>query len=63
MSMLTLDMTLVDEIILRALREDMPMGDLTTDSTIPEAQEASARIIAKEDGVVAGLPVFSVLRV
>lgn len=58
MSMLTLDMTLVDEIILRALREDMPMGDLTTDSTIPEAQEASARIIAKEDGVVAGLPVF-----
>lgn len=58
MSMLTLDMTLVDEIILRALREDMPMGDLTTDSTIPEAQEASARIIAKEAGVVAGLPVF-----
>ncbi len=58
MSMLTLDMTLVDEIVLRALREDMPMGDLTTDSTIPEAQEASARIIAKEAGVVAGLPVF-----
>ena len=51
-------MSLVDEMILRALREDMPMGDLTTDSTIPESQEASARIIAKEDGVVAGLPVF-----
>ena len=58
MSTLTLDMTLIDEVIVRALREDMPMGDLTTDSTIPEAQEASARIIAKEDGVIAGLPVF-----
>lgn len=58
MSMLSLDMTLVDEIILRALREDMPMGDLTTDSTIPESQEAAARIVAKEKGVVAGLPVF-----
>ncbi len=58
MAMLNLDLSLVDDIILRALREDMPMGDLTTDSTIPENQEGSARIIAKEDGVVAGLPVF-----
>lgn len=58
MAMLSLDLSLVDDIILRALREDMPMGDLTTDSTIPEAQEGAARIIAKEDGVVAGLPVF-----
>ena len=54
----SLDMMLVDEIIHRALREDMPMGDLTTDSTIPETQEGSARIVAKEDGVLAGLPVF-----
>lgn len=58
MAMLNLDLSLVDDIILRALREDMPMGDLTTDSTIPETQEGAARIIAKEDGVVAGLPVF-----
>jgi len=58
MTQMNLDMTLADEIIHRALREDMPMGDLTTDSTIPEQQEGSARIVAKEDGVVAGLPVF-----
>lgn len=58
MAQLSLDMMLVDEILLRALREDMPMGDLTTDGTIPETQEGSARIIAKEEGVVAGLPVF-----
>ena len=58
MAMLNLDLSLVDDIILRALREDMPMGDLTTDSTIPETQEGAARIIAKEECVVAGLPVF-----
>ncbi len=58
MAPLNLDISLVDEIILRALREDMPMGDLTTDSTIPEGQEGAARILAKEDGVIAGLPVF-----
>lgn len=58
MSNLALDMNLVDEVVQRGLREDMPMGDLTTDSTIPENQEASARILAKEEGVVAGLPVF-----
>lgn len=58
MVQLSLDMMLVDEILLRALREDMPMGDLTTDNTIPETQEGSARIIAKEAGVLAGLPVF-----
>jgi nicotinate-nucleotide pyrophosphorylase (carboxylating) len=58
MALLSLDMMLVDDIILRALREDMPMGDLTTDGTIPQAQEGAARIVAKEDGVVAGLPVF-----
>jgi len=58
MQNLGLDMTIVDEILLRAYHEDMPMGDLTTDSTIPSDQRSSARIIAKEDGVIAGLPVF-----
>ncbi len=53
-----IDLSLVDEIILRSYKEDMPMGDLTTDSTIPAEQEGAARIIAKEDGVVAGLSVF-----
>ena len=53
-----LDMSIVEEIILRALREDMPMGDLTTDSTVPSDEVCSAALIAKEDGVVAGLEVF-----
>jgi nicotinate-nucleotide pyrophosphorylase (carboxylating) len=53
-----LDMLLVDDIILRALKEDMPMGDLTTDSTVSENEICSANLIAKEDGVIAGLDVF-----
>ncbi|NLX64262.1 MAG: carboxylating nicotinate-nucleotide diphosphorylase [Clostridiaceae bacterium] len=53
-----LDYSLVDDIILRALKEDMPMGDITTESTVPEDETSSARLIAKEDMVVAGLEVF-----
>ena len=53
-----LDLSLTDDIILRALKEDMPMGDLTTDSTVPEDEVCSASLIAKEEGVIAGLEVF-----
>lgn len=53
-----LDKNIVDDIILRALKEDMPMGDLTTDSTVSEDEICSASLIAKEAGVVAGLEVF-----
>ena len=53
-----LDYLLVDDIILRALKEDMPMGDITTESTVPEDETSCARLIAKEDMVVAGLEVF-----
>ena len=53
-----LDYLLVDDIILRALKEDMPMGDITTDSIIDPDAVCSARLIAKESGVLAGLKVF-----
>jgi len=53
-----LDYLLVDDIILRALKEDMPMGDITTESTVPEDETSCARLIAKEYMVVAGLEVF-----
>ncbi len=53
-----IDFTLVDEIIWRSLKEDMPMGDITTDSTVPENEVSSAKLIAKEDCVIAGIDVF-----
>ncbi|HHW21374.1 MAG TPA: carboxylating nicotinate-nucleotide diphosphorylase [Clostridiaceae bacterium] len=53
------DFTIVDDIIWRALKEDMPMGDITTDSTVDEDMVCSAKLIAKEDCVIAGMEVFS----
>ena len=48
----------IDNIILNALKEDMPFGDLTTESTIDEDQLSEASIIAKEHGVIAGIKAF-----
>ncbi len=48
---------LLEDIIERAIREDIWTGDLTSDSLIPEADIGNGVIIAKEEGVIAGLPV------
>jgi len=40
-----------------ALREDIGGGDVTTVSFVPENQQASARIIARERAIVAGIDV------
>ena len=47
-----------DDIIRFALREDMNAGDLSTESVCPERREAEVQLIAKAEGVVAGLDVF-----
>jgi nicotinate-nucleotide pyrophosphorylase (carboxylating) len=43
--------------IKRALAEDIGNGDVTTDTIVPENASLRGRILAKEDGVVAGLSV------
>ena len=45
------------ESIRRALAEDIGSGDVTTDSIVPANASLRGRIIAKQDGVVAGLSV------
>ena len=52
-----LDNLYIDNIILAALKEDMSLGDITTDSLIKEDVCAEARLIAKQDGAIAGLDV------
>lgn len=52
----------LDEKVLRrmaesALLEDRAWHDITTDALVPEEQRGRARIVAKEAGVIAGLPV------
>lgn len=45
-----------DEVILRGLKEDINYIDVTTDNLIPEEAESDAVFLAKEDGVLCGLP-------
>lgn len=47
----------VDELIKKALLEDINYLDTTTDYLIPEEQEGSAQFLAKADGVLCGLEV------
>ncbi|HLZ21717.1 MAG TPA: carboxylating nicotinate-nucleotide diphosphorylase [Ktedonobacterales bacterium] len=44
------------ELVRRALAEDIGRGDVTTEATIPAETTASGRIVAREAGVIAGLP-------
>jgi nicotinate-nucleotide pyrophosphorylase (carboxylating) len=46
---------LVREAVLRALAEDIGRGDITTDALIDAGVAASARLMAREAGIVAGL--------
>ena len=50
-------MTLID-LIKAALREDMPRGDLTTDSLALSPRFGQARLIAKEDMILSGTMAF-----
>jgi len=45
----------ISDCIKRALEEDIGSGDVTTDSIVPAGASLRGRIIAKQDGVVAGL--------
>lgn len=52
-----LDWSQVELIIDNALREDIGSGDMTTELLFPGDTKCKAIIIAKEDGVAAGIPV------
>jgi len=45
----------VEELVTRALAEDLGEGDVTSEATVPEEATARARIVQKEPGVVFGL--------
>lgn len=47
----------LDELIRTALREDIGTGDITTLATIPADKEIRGLFLAKESGVICGLPV------
>ncbi len=49
----------VDDIIRRALAEDAPWGDVTSEAFLPETARAQARLVAREPGVLSGIEVFA----
>jgi nicotinate-nucleotide pyrophosphorylase (carboxylating) len=49
----------VKAVIQNALREDIGSGDITSNSILPPEGWLEAQLLAKQDGVVAGLDVFS----
>jgi nicotinate-nucleotide pyrophosphorylase (carboxylating) len=44
----------LDDLVDRAIREDIGDGDVTTEATVAPGRQAQARFLAKEDGVLAG---------
>lgn len=44
------------KLVRAALREDIGPGDATTNALVPAAAQGRASIVAKQDGVIAGLP-------
>ncbi|HEX5890782.1 MAG TPA: carboxylating nicotinate-nucleotide diphosphorylase [Pyrinomonadaceae bacterium] len=47
----------ISQCIRRALDEDIGSGDVTTDTIVPANASLRGRIIAKQNGVIAGLPI------
>ncbi|UCE86289.1 MAG: carboxylating nicotinate-nucleotide diphosphorylase [Deltaproteobacteria bacterium] len=54
---MAIDAGTVKRLVRAALDEDLGSGDITTEWTVPEHQEAHAELIAKAEGVIAGIDV------
>jgi nicotinate-nucleotide pyrophosphorylase (carboxylating) len=52
-------MSAIDDIIRRALDEDAPWGDLTSEVFLPPDARATAALVAREPGVLSGVAVFA----
>ena len=51
----------IESLIDVSIAEDLRTGDITSQACIPDAENANARIVLKQAGVVAGLPFFTLL--
>ncbi|MGV8883134.1 MAG: carboxylating nicotinate-nucleotide diphosphorylase [Rhodoglobus sp.] len=50
---------LLDDVIRRALAEDAPWGDLTSEVFLPAEARATAVLVSREPGILSGLDVFA----
>lgn len=49
----------IDAVVLSALAEDAPWGDITSETILPAASKATAVLAAREHGILAGISVFT----
>ncbi|MGC8834465.1 MAG: carboxylating nicotinate-nucleotide diphosphorylase [Armatimonadota bacterium] len=49
--------SVLDEVVRRALAEDIGTGDITTEAVVPAEAYAVARAVCKSNGILAGIPV------
>jgi len=49
----------VDQLLLMALKEDISSEDVTTNAVMRERKAGSVQLICKQDGIIAGLDVFT----
>ena len=49
----------LDDVILRALEEDAPWGDITSEAFLPAESTAIASLVAREPGILSGIGVFA----
>ena len=49
----------IENIVLMALTEDAPSGDLTSQALIPASARIAAQLVAREEGVLSGEDFFS----
>ena len=54
-----LSQDIINEAVLRALQEDAPTGDITSETLIPESARATVQLRAREAGVFSGGQVFA----
>lgn len=52
-----LNLRSLDALIELAFEEDIGIGDITTEATVPPTQKGIGTLLAKSEGIVAGLPV------
>ena len=48
-----------DQLIRMALQEDITSEDVSTNAVMPTATKGTVELIAKEDGVIAGLDIYA----
>ena len=53
----SIELDAITGVVERALAEDVGSGDVTTAGTVPEEATCTARVVVKEPGIVAGIPV------